>query len=75
MSSFFEKGDMAQSIEAGFWKKNQKTLAPWLFLAPGIIMFLLYVIIPIFQSIQISFYEWDGLGPKTLLVCKITVIC
>jgi multiple sugar transport system permease protein len=56
---------MAQSIEAGFWKKNQKTLAPWLFLAPGIIMFLLYVIIPIFQSIQISFYEWDGLGPKT----------
>jgi multiple sugar transport system permease protein len=67
VSSFFEKGDMAQSIEAGFWKKNQKTLAPWLFLAPGIIMFLLYVIIPIFQSIQISFYEWDGLGPKTFV--------
>ena len=50
---------------AGFWKKNQKTLAPWLFLAPGIAMFLLYVIFPIFQSIIISFYEWDGLGPKT----------
>jgi multiple sugar transport system permease protein len=40
-------------------------LAPWLFLAPGIIMFLVYVIVPIFQSIWISFYEWDGLGPKT----------
>jgi multiple sugar transport system permease protein len=51
--------------QAGFWKKNQRTLAPWLFLAPGIAMFLLYVIIPIFQSIQISLYEWDGLGPKT----------
>ena len=57
---------MAQTrVQAGFWKKNQKTLAPWLFLAPGIIMFLLYVIFPIFQSIWISFYEWDGLGPKT----------
>jgi multiple sugar transport system permease protein len=51
--------------QAGFWKKNQRTLAPWLFLAPGIAMFLLYVIFPIFQSILISFYEWDGLGPKT----------
>ena len=25
-------------------------------------MFLLYVIAPIFQSIAISFYDWDGLG-------------
>jgi multiple sugar transport system permease protein len=56
---------MARQAQAGFWKKNQKALAPWLFLAPGIIMFLVYVIVPIFQSIWISFYEWDGLGPKT----------
>jgi multiple sugar transport system permease protein len=44
---------------------NQRELAPWLFLAPGMLMFLLYVIFPIFQSIWISFFEWDGLGPKT----------
>ena len=34
-------------------------------MAPGIVMFLVYVIVPIFESIRISFYEWDGLGPKT----------
>ena len=45
-----------------FWKRNQRSLAPFLFLLPGIFMFLVYVIIPIFQSINISFYEWDGLG-------------
>jgi len=28
-------------------------------------MFLLYVIGPIFQSIYYSFFEWDGLSPKT----------
>jgi multiple sugar transport system permease protein len=56
---------MSQHAQFGFWKKNQKALAPWLFLAPGILIFLLYVIFPIFQSIWISFYEWDGLGPKT----------
>jgi len=48
-----------------FWKKNQQNLAPFLFLAPGFVMFLIYVLIPIFQSMSISFYEWDGLGEKT----------
>lgn len=38
--------------------------APWLFLAPGALMFLVYVIIPIGQSIWISFYQWDGLSAK-----------
>lgn len=44
---------------------NQRDLAPWLFLAPGILNFLIYVIMPIFQPVWISFFEWDGLGPKT----------
>ena len=43
-------------------KLNQRKLAPWLFLAPGLLMFMVYVIIPIFQSMWISFYDWDGLG-------------
>ncbi|OUS33582.1 ABC transporter permease ['Osedax' symbiont bacterium Rs2_46_30_T18] len=47
-----------------FWKANQLKLAPWLFLAPGIFMFVLYVILPVFQSLDISFYAWDGLGEK-----------
>ncbi|NEX46170.1 carbohydrate ABC transporter permease [Pseudotabrizicola algicola] len=47
---------------SAFWKANQRRLAPWLFMAPGLAMFLLYVIIPIFQSIWVSFYDWDGLG-------------
>lgn len=47
-----------------FWKSNQLKLAPWLFLAPGIFVFGLYVIVPVFQSINISFFAWDGLGAK-----------
>ncbi|MFT7059225.1 MAG: multiple sugar transport system permease protein [Pseudorhodobacter sp.] len=46
----------------GYWKRNQLRLAPWLFLAPGAFLFSVYVIIPIFQSLSISFYDWDGLG-------------
>ncbi|MDE2792713.1 MAG: sugar ABC transporter permease [Paracoccaceae bacterium] len=44
---------------------NQRTLAPWIFLAPGVLFFLVYVIVPIFQSMEISFYAWDGLGERT----------
>ncbi|NRB19143.1 MAG: sugar ABC transporter permease [Rhodobacteraceae bacterium] len=44
---------------------NQRSLAPVLFLAPAVLFFMFYVIFPIFQSIQISLYDWDGLGAKT----------
>lgn len=53
---------VAGTAKRGWWRRNQQTLAPWLFLAPGIFMFLLYVIMPIFQSLNISLYAWDGLG-------------
>ena len=55
-----------QAVQMGFWKKNQRTLAPWLFLAPGMIMFLVYVILPIIESVYISFFNWDGLSPHHL---------
>jgi multiple sugar transport system permease protein len=45
-----------------WWQRHQRQIAPWLFLAPALLMFGVYVIVPIFQSIRISFYDWDGLG-------------
>ena len=56
-------GELAD--ERGWWRRNRVALAPWLFLLPGLAFFTLYVIAPIFQSIWISFYDWDGLGEKT----------
>ncbi|MGV1754139.1 carbohydrate ABC transporter permease [Agrobacterium sp. CG674] len=52
----------AVSPSPSFWKRNQQKLAPWLFLAPGLLMFVLYVLVPIFESIWISFHDWDGMG-------------
>lgn len=53
------------TTNSGFWKRHQQRIAPMLFLAPGIVMFIVYVILPIFESVWISFFDWDGLGPKT----------
>ena len=48
--------------QRSWWRRNQVAISPWLFLAPGMIFFLFYVIFPIFQSFQISLLKWDGLG-------------
>lgn len=60
----------AHVLRTGFWKRHQRALTPWLFLLPGLLMFLIYVISPILQSVWISFYDWDGLGPKTWIGLK-----
>ncbi|MDU8910628.1 sugar ABC transporter permease [Aestuariicoccus sp. MJ-SS9] len=46
----------------GWYRRNEIAITPWLFLAPGVLFFVFYVIAPIFQSFQISFFAWDGLG-------------
>ncbi len=53
-----------RATQGGSWyKRNQIAVTPWLFLAPGVLFFLVYVIFPIFQSFNTSLYEWDGLAP------------
>ena len=52
-------------IERSWYRRNRLRIAPWLFLAPALLFFTVYVIAPIFQSIWISFHEWDGLGEAT----------
>ena len=51
--------------QSNWWKRNQSRLTPWLFMVPGLVLFSTYVVLPIFQSIWISFYEWDGLSPAS----------
>ena len=50
-----------------WWRRNQRTLTPLLFLAPGLFMFALYVVWPIAASFRLSFFDYDGLGEKVWL--------
>ncbi|MCK5749233.1 MAG: sugar ABC transporter permease, partial [Oricola sp.] len=59
--------DPTPASQRSWWRRNQQRVTPWLFLAPGMLMFLVYVIWPIFQSFWLSFYDWDGLGEKVWL--------
>ena len=46
----------------GWIARNRMTITPLLFLLPGVLFFVVYVIIPIVQSFYISAFEWNGLG-------------
>src|SRR5512142_737892 len=49
-------------------RRLQDTLLIALFLAPALILFLLFVIYPIFRSMYFSTFNWNGLGPAVKYV-------
>ncbi|MDV5169094.1 sugar ABC transporter permease [Photobacterium rosenbergii] len=40
------------------------SLVPWVFLAPALVLFSIYVLYPIVNSFNLSLYQWDGMGEK-----------
>lgn len=50
-----------------WYKRNEIAVTPWLFLTPAILFFSFYVILPIYQSFSVSFYDWDGLSAPTFV--------
>lgn len=46
-------------------RQLNKALFVTLFTLPGMIIFALFVLVPIAQSAYFSFYRWDGFGPLT----------
>ena len=52
----------APSSALGIWfRRNQMRIAPIVFIAPAMMLFSVYVIYPIVNSIWISFHDWDGI--------------
>jgi multiple sugar transport system permease protein len=62
-----DPGQSTAPSRRSWYKRNEIAVTPWLFLAPAILFFAFYVIWPIYQSIMISFYDWDGLGEATFV--------
>jgi raffinose/stachyose/melibiose transport system permease protein len=48
---------------SGSPQQFQDNLTIFLFLLPAIVLFIVFVVYPIFQSIYYSFFDWKGLGP------------
>lgn len=46
-----------------FNNRNNDTLTIILFLLPAVVLFLIFVVYPIFQSLYYSLFNWKGFGP------------
>ncbi|MFC0400699.1 carbohydrate ABC transporter permease [Paraburkholderia rhizosphaerae] len=46
---------------------RRRNRAALLFLLPGALIFALYVVYPVLSSIVLSFYNWDGMTPRTFI--------
>jgi multiple sugar transport system permease protein len=44
---------------------RRRNRAALLFLLPGALIFAIYVVYPVLNSIMLSFYNWDGMTPRT----------
>ena len=58
---------MRRSLTQGARRRSWH-LAPYLFLAPALIWYLVFLVYPMYQSLVISFMDWDGLSANIQFV-------
>lgn len=49
---------------------RRETIIGWLFVIPALLMYAIFVLLPLLLSIQYSFFRWDGIGPMTWVGLK-----
>lgn len=44
---------------------RRENIIGWLFVLPALVMYAMFVLVPLLLSIQYSFFRWDGIGSMT----------
>ena len=60
MSAFTSLG---LPVPDSWWRRHQVALAPAILLAPACLLFTVFVVWPIADSLWISLHDWDGIKP------------
>lgn len=55
---------LSRRISSGKMVRRESIIG-WLFVLPALLMYAVFVLIPLLLSIQYSFFRWDGIGPMT----------
>jgi raffinose/stachyose/melibiose transport system permease protein len=51
-------------------RTRREALIGWLFVVPALLMYAVFVLVPILLTILYSFYRWNGVGPMTWVGLK-----
>jgi raffinose/stachyose/melibiose transport system permease protein len=49
---------------------RRENVLGWLFVMPALVMYAVFVLLPLLLSIQYSFFRWNGIGPMTWVGLK-----
>lgn len=49
-------------------RNDRRRFLPWVFLAPGLIIYSVVVVYPMLYSAYLSLFRWDGVAPKKIFV-------
>lgn len=49
---------------SSYWRSNRHWITPTLLIAPGAMLFGVVIILASIETVLVSFYDWDGVGPK-----------
>jgi raffinose/stachyose/melibiose transport system permease protein len=49
---------------------RRETVVGWLFVVPALLMYAVFVLLPLVLTILYSFYRWNGIGPMTWVGLK-----
>src|SRR5512140_2424190 len=49
---------------------RRETIIGWLFVVPALLMYVVFVLMPLLLTIIYSFYRWNGVGPMTWVGLK-----
>ncbi len=52
---------------AMWWRKHDRKIAPYLFVSPFFILFLVFSVYPVLYSFYLSFFKATGLGSRTFI--------
>lgn len=44
---------------------RRESIIGWLFVMPALLMYAVFVLLPLLMSVQYSFFRWNGIGPMT----------
>ncbi len=58
-----KRGGAASKLVANYGRRAG--WSGWLFALPALVMYAVFVLYPVFTSLQYSFYDWDGIGRST----------
>src|SRR5512140_657097 len=49
---------------------RRETIVGWMFVVPALLMYAVFVLLPLVLTIMYSFYRWNGVGPMTWVGLK-----